>query len=83
MPRSGEQARHRGSLEASSEAEVHARGCDPRAGRELARGAKAIGRGGGALKGCHALERGRGFRGAVSAPRARRMFTRGAPVLAV
>jgi hypothetical protein len=37
MPRSGVQARRRGPNEASSEAEAHARGGDPRVRRELAR----------------------------------------------
>jgi hypothetical protein len=82
MPWSGEQVRHRGPRETSSEAEAYARGWDPRAGRELARAAKALERGGDTLKGCHTLEQGGGFRGVVFAPRARRRFARGVPGLA-
>jgi hypothetical protein len=61
MPQSGEQAGRRGPREASSEAEAYARGRNPRAGWELARGAKALDRDGDTLKGRHALERGGGF----------------------
>jgi hypothetical protein len=83
MPRSGEQVGRRGPREASSEAETHPRGRDPRARRELSRGAKALDRGRVTLEGRHALERGREFRGAVPAPRARRRFTRRVPGTAV
>jgi hypothetical protein len=56
MPRSGEQVGRREPREASSEAEAYARGRNPRAGRELARGAKDLDGGGDALKGSHTLE---------------------------
>jgi hypothetical protein len=49
---------HRGPRETSSEVGAYLRGWDPRARRELARGAKARGRGGDALQGRHALEAG-------------------------
>jgi hypothetical protein len=60
FPRSGEQAGHHGPREASSEAEVCTRGRKPRAGWELARGAKAFDRGGSALKGERTLMSPRG-----------------------
>jgi hypothetical protein len=73
MPRTGEQAGRYGRREASSEAETRSRGRDPRARRELVRGAEALDRGGNTLKGatpsseagsfvarCPPLERGGG-----------------------
>jgi hypothetical protein len=48
----------RGPREASSEAEAYARWRNHRVGQELTHGAKALDRGGDALKGRHALERG-------------------------
>jgi hypothetical protein len=83
MPQLGEQAGRRGPREISSEADAYSRGQNPRARRKLARGAKALDRGGDTLKGRHALERGGEFRGAVPAPRARQRFTRGVPVMVV
>jgi hypothetical protein len=70
MPRSGEQAGHRGPREASSEAGTRLRGRGPRSRWDT-------------LRGRHALERGGEFRGAVPAPRARHRFARGVPGMAV